>query len=251
MKLSIGIITLNEEKTLGKVLDSVKEIADEIIVVDSGSADKTVEIAKSFGAKVSNEDWKGFGPQKNSVLDKCSGEWILLLDADEIVSPELAQKVKSIINNVTSYSVFKINLCSVCFGKELKHGGWSNNYHIRLWKNGTVGYDDSLVHEGFITNENIGKINEKIFHHTYLTLQDYFDKFNRYTTLGAKEYYRRNKKVSLFNLTLNPFFKFIRMYFIRGGFLDGVEGFMIASASAMYTMVKYFKLREIYKNRNI
>ena len=250
MKLSVGIITFNKEKTLGKVLDSVKDIADEIIIIDSDSTDKTVEITKSFGAKVFNEDWKGFGLQKNSVIDKCSGEWILLLDADEVVSPELAEKIKYIINNDSKYSVFKINFRSVCFGKELKHGGWSNNYHIRLWKNGAVRYNDNLVHEGFITNENIGKIKEKIFHYTYLTLQDYFDKFNRYTTLGAQEYYKRNKKVTLFSLTLNPFLKFIRMYFIRCGFLDGIEGLMIACASAMYTMVKYFKLREIYKNNS-
>jgi glycosyltransferase involved in cell wall biosynthesis len=250
MKLSIGIITFNEEKILGRTLDSVKGIADEIIIVDSNSTDSTVEIAKSFGAKVFSEDWKGFGVQKNSVLDKCNGEWILLLDADEVISTELAEKIDYIISNDSKYSVFKINLCCICFGKELKYGGWSNDYHIRLWKNGTVRYNDNLVHEGFITNEDVGKIREKIFHYSYLTLQDYFDKFNKYTTLGSKEYYKRNKKAGLFNLTLNPLFKFIRMYFIRCGFLDGIEGFMMACASSMYTMVKYFKLREMYKNNS-
>ena len=126
MKLSVGIITLNEEKIIGKTLKSVEEIADEIIIVDSNSSDKTIEIAKSFGAKVFTEAWKGFGPQKNSVIDKCSGEWILLIDADEELSESLVSKIKKIINGKTDYNVYKINRSSVCFGKRIKHGGWSH-----------------------------------------------------------------------------------------------------------------------------
>ena len=179
MKLSVAIITFNEERILGKTLEAVKGIADEIIILDSHSTDKTVEIAESFGAKVFIEDWKGFGPQKNSLLGKCKGEWILLIDADEVVSPELSAKIQKTISGNNKYSVYKINRCCICFGKELKHGGWSNQYAVRLWKNGLVKIDDKLVHEGFITNESIGKIKEKIFHYTYLTLHDYFIVFNK------------------------------------------------------------------------
>ena len=120
MKLSVGIITYNEENRIGKTLDSVKEIADEIIVVDSESSDRTVEIAKAKGAQVFIEKWKGYGPQKNSVLEKCSGDWILLIDADEVVSIELKDKIKDIINGNSDSDVYKIKLRNICFGKEIK-----------------------------------------------------------------------------------------------------------------------------------
>ena len=248
IKLSVGIITYNEERNLPRTLEAVKEIADEIIIVDSNSTDKTVEIAKSYGANVYDEKWKGFGLQKNSVIEKCSGEWILLIDADEEVSKELAEKIKEIINTWEDPKVYNINRCSVCFGKELKYGGWSNQYATRLWKRGTVKVSDSLVHEEFLTDLPKEKIVEKIYHYSYLTMHDYFERFNRYTTLGAQEYFKREKKVNNFQIIFNPIFKFIRMYIIRLGFLDGIEGFAIASTSAMYSMIKYFKLREMYKN---
>ncbi len=247
MKLSVGIITYNEERNLPKTLEAAKKIADEIIIVDSHSTDRTVEIAESHGARVYPEDWKGFGPQKNSVIDKCQGEWILLIDADEELSPELTDKIKRITEGESKYDVYDINRCSVCFGKELKHGGWSNQYATRLWRRGQVRVSDSLVHEEFVTESEKGRIGEKIYHYSYLTMQDYFERFNKYTTLGAQEYYRRGKKVNSLQIVLNPIFKFIRMYIIRLGFLDGIEGFTIASTSAMYSMIKYFKLREMYK----
>ena len=121
MRLSVGIITYNEENRIGRTLDSIKEIADEIIIVDSESEDKTVEIAKSKGAKVFVEKWKGYGLQKNSVLEKCKGEWILLIDADEVISLKLKKKIKNIIDNRNNeYNVYKIKLRNICFKKEIK-----------------------------------------------------------------------------------------------------------------------------------
>ena len=248
MKLSVALITLNEEKNLKRTLESVSAIANEIIIIDSGSTDKTIEIAKEYNAKTFFQAWQGYGKQKNFALSQCSGDWILLIDADEELSKELSSKIQWIIENEKEKKVFSINRSSICFGKELKHGGWSNQYAVRLWKKGIVEVNQNLVHEAYITSEKIYKIKEKIYHHTYLTLQDYFVKFNAYTTLGAQEYYKRGKKVSFLKIILNPTYKFIRMYFLKGGFLDGVEGFMIARASAMYSMAKYFKLREMYRN---
>ena len=248
MKLSVGLIVNNEERILGKTLDAIKDLADEIIIIDSGSTDSTIEIAKSKGAKVFLEEWKGFGPQKNSVIEKCSGEWILLIDADEVVSPELKEKIKEIIEK-NENKVYEINRCSVCFGKELKYGGWSNQYATRLWKKGSVKVSDNLVHEEFLTELPKEKIKEKIYHYTYLTLSDYIARFDRYTTLGAEEYLKRGKKASFFNIVINPFFKFIRMYILRLGFLDGLEGLIIAIFSGMYTMTKYFKLRELERTQ--
>ena len=193
MKLSVGIITFNEENRIGKTLDSVREIADEIIVVDSESTDKTVEIALSKGAKVFSEKWKGYGSQKNSVLEKCKGEWILLIDADEVISQQLKEKIKSIINSDNpSNDVYKIKLRNIAFKKEIRFGGW-DDYVIRLWKNGKVKISDREVHEQYQTNSKIGKINEMIIHYTYDSIEEFLEKLNRYTSQSAKEYIKKEK----------------------------------------------------------
>lgn len=249
MGLSVSIITFNEEKNLGRTLESIKNIADEIIIVDSGSTDKTKEIALGYGAKIYDQKWLGYGGQRNLAIEKSTNKWILNIDADEEISLELNKKIEEIITEKTpSLDVYEINFSSVCFGKELKHGGWSGSYHIRLFKKEAGRFNLNMVHEKFETSKVVGKLKEKILHHSYINLEDYFIKFNRYTTEGALEYYKKNKKTSLFQIVLNPLYKFIRMYFLRLGFLDGIEGFLIAVVSSLYTMVKYFKLREIYRN---
>lgn len=248
MKISVAMITFNEEKILRKTLNSIKGLVDEIVIVDSGSTDGTEQIAREFGARFFVETWKGYGPQRNSAIDKCQGEWILNIDADEEISEDLKIEINKIVNEEKEKKVFKINRVSVCFGKELKHGGWGTSYAIRLFEKNSGRFNDNNVHEEFVTTEKIYKIKKNIYHHTYLTMDDYFIRFNRYTTEGAKEYFKLGKKVSLFDITLNPLYKFIKMYIVRLGFLDGIPGFVIASTSAMYSMIKYFKLREMYKN---
>lgn len=249
MSLTVSIITLNEEKNLARTLESVKSFADEIVIVDSGSTDKTEEIAKSFNAKFYFQKWLGYGPQRNKAIELATSEWVLNIDADEEISEELAKKIISIKNEKNNnIDVFKINFMSVCFERKIKHGGWSNSYRIRLFKKNSGRFNENNVHEEFITDSNIGKINEYILHHSYSDLEDYFIKFNKYTTLGAIEYYKKNKKASLVSIVLNPIYKFIRMYFFRLGFLDGLEGFILAITSSLYTMVKYYKLKEIYRN---
>ena len=196
MRLSVGIITCNEENRIGRTLDSIKEIADEIIIVDSESEDKTVEIAKSKGAKVFVEKWKGYGLQKNSVLEKCKGEWILLIDADEVISLKLKKKIKNIIDNRNNeYNVYKIKLRNICFKKEIKFGGW-DDYVIRLWRNGKVKINNREVHEEYVVEEGekIGKLNEKIVHYTYDTIDQFLEKLNRYTTQSAIQYSKERKK---------------------------------------------------------
>lgn len=244
MGLSVGIITFNEEKRLGRTLESVKELADEIIIVDSGSTDKTGEIALEYKVKFYAEDWKGYGLQKNSVIDKCKNDWILLIDADEVISSKLKKRILDIVNK-NSGDVYEVNFTSVCFGKKIKHGGWSGSYRVRLFRNGIGKYNDNVVHEAFVTDGKIEKLKEEIYHYSYEDLSDYLAKFNRYTTEGAKEYYKRRKRVNIFWLVINPIFKFIRMYVFRLGFLDGIEGLLLAILSSNYTMVKYYKLLEM------
>lgn len=244
MGLSVGIITFNEEKRLERTLESVKSFADEVIIVDSGSTDKTHEIAQKFSANFFVESWKGYGLQKNSVIDKCKEDWILLIDADEVISPELKNKIMEIVNQ-SKDDVYEVNFTSVCFGKKIKHGGWSGSYRIRLFKNGIGKYNDNVVHEAFITEGKTAKLQEEIYHYSYEDLADYLSKFNRYTSEGAREYFKRGKKSNIFWLVINPIFKFIRMYVFRLGFLDGIEGLLLAILSSNYTMVKYYKLLEM------
>ncbi len=250
MKLSVGIITFNEENQIGRTIDSILDIADEIIVVDSESTDRTVQIAKSKGAKIYIEKWQGYGKQKNIVLEKCSGEWILLLDADEVVSNELKNKIKSIINNKNDVSdIYKIKLRNICFGKEIKFGGW-DDYVIRLWKNGKVKISDREVHEEYLTQSNkISMIEEKIIHYTYTSIENFLEKLNRYTSQSATQYTKEKKKSNFIKMYSKMLYRFIKMYIIQLGFLDGYEGYLLAKYSSIYTMTKYTKLREnYYKN---
>lgn len=250
MNISVVLITYNEEKNLVRTLTSVKSFADEIIIVDSGSTDNTKKIAESFGAKFFFEDWSGYGKQRNSAIKKAKGKWILNIDADEEISSELGKRLVKIALEESEKEVFEINRISVCFGKKIKYGGWGTSYAVRFFRNGSGYFDNNTVHEKFETKNKIYKLKENIFHHSYLTLEDYFKKFNRYTTEGAIEYYKNRKKVGWVDIVLNPMYKFLRMYFFRLGFLDGKEGFLLASTSSLYTMVKYYKLYEIYKNKS-
>jgi glycosyltransferase involved in cell wall biosynthesis len=248
MNLSVGLITYNEEKNLARTLKAIEDIAGEIVIVDNGSTDKTVDIARSFGASVFVEPWKGFGMQKNSVIDKCRGKWILLIDADEEVTSELKEHIRNITENqITQHEVYKIRFQSVCFGKEIKRGGWSGFYRIRLFLNGAGRYDDRQVHEIFITSSSIWIIRKNITHYTYDNLEEYFEKFNRYTSEMAKQYHGKAKKKSVVSIYLDAKINFFKSYILQLGFLDGYEGYLLSKAGAMYTLVKYSKLRELNK----
>ena len=245
--LSVGIITFNEELRLGRTLKAIEGLADEIVIVDSFSSDKTVEIAESFGAKVFQMSWPGYGKQKNNVIERCSKEWILLIDADEVVTPELVDEIKEVIEHGDSY-VYEIPFNSVCFGKRVRFGGWSGSSRVRLFKKTSGHYSLDEVHEQFLTGDDIGKLKHRIDHYTYEDFQDYLQKFNRYTSEGATVAFKKNQSSGFFNIILNPLFKFIRMYIFILGFLDGVEGFALSTFSALYTSVKYLKLREMKRN---
>jgi glycosyltransferase involved in cell wall biosynthesis len=250
MNLSVGLITHNEEKDLPRTLDAVKKLADEIIIVDNGSTDRTVEIARSFHAKVYTEDWKGFGAQKNSVIDKCKGKWILLIDADEEITPPLARAIQEIVTaNPPQYEVYKIRFTSFCFGKKIKYGGWSNFFRVRLFLNGAGKYDDKQVHENFVTTGKVGAIKSTINHYTYACLEEYINKFNAYSSQSAFQYWKTGKSKSIASAYVASLFHFIEMYLLKLGFLDGYEGFLLSKISAMYVLIKYAKLRELKMTR--
>lgn len=242
--ISIGIITYNEELRLGRTLEGIKDLADEIVIVDSFSEDKTLDIAREYGARIFEREWTGYGDQKNYVIDKCQGDWILLIDADEVVTKELQEEIKGVLKE-SSKDVYEIPFNCVCFGKRIKYGGWSGSSRIRLFKKNSGRYSLEKVHEQFITKGKIGKLKERIDHYTYEDYEDYMNKFNRYTREGAQVALEKGKKANVLNIVISPIFKFIRMYIFRLGILDGIEGFVLAISSAMYTSVKYMKLRNL------
>jgi glycosyltransferase involved in cell wall biosynthesis len=282
--LSVVIITHNEEANTGRTLTSVRPlVADgkgEIIVVDSGSTDRTVEIAKSFGAKVFIEEWKGYAAQKNSAIDKAAGDWILSLDADEELGPGLAGEVYAamrgrlgadligggsleVIEKVmaieetperggTSSPIgFWIPRKNFFLGRWIKHGGFWPDPKMRLFRKGRAHFEKRLVHEDAKLKEGIsGQLKHALVHHSYPTLADYIDHMNRYSSLGAEMAVARGAGgFSLFNIVLRPLATFLYNYFLRLGFLDGREGLLLHLYHAVYVSWKYAKAWELTRKK--
>jgi glycosyltransferase involved in cell wall biosynthesis len=276
MQLSVVIITFNEEANIGRTLKSVQPlVADgrgETIVVDSGSTDRTVEIAKSFGARVFIEEWKGFAAQKNSAIEKATGEWILSLDADEELSTDLAQHLsRSVRSDEDSFEwtvqdrlplhmedlrgnpgplllAFSIARKNLFLGRWLRHGGFYPDRKIRLFAKGSARFDkERRVHEDVKTDRHVTPITiGSLLHHSYPTLSDYIEHMNRYSSLGAEMVVAKSKvRFSFINIVLRPLFTFIYNYFFRLGFLDGPEGLLLHLYHAVYVSWKYAKAWEL------
>jgi glycosyltransferase involved in cell wall biosynthesis len=258
--LSVVIITHNEEANIGRTLASVQPlVADgkgEVIVVDSGSTDRTVEIAKSFGAKIFIEDWKGYAAQKNSAIDKASGNWVLSLDADEELEHELADEVITIgearsRGGIASPVGFSIPRKNFFLGRWIKHGGFWPDPKLRLFRKGAAWFEKRLVHEDAKLVDGIsGRLKHSLLHYSYPTLTAYIDHMNRYSSLGAEMAAAKGRRgFSLFNIVLRPLATFIYNYFFRLGFLDGREGLLLHLYHAVYVSWKYAKLWELARKK--
>jgi glycosyltransferase involved in cell wall biosynthesis len=278
MNLSVVIITLNEEANLARTLESVKPLLAEgkaeIIIVDSGSTDRTVEIAKSFGAKVFAEEWKGYAAQKNSAIDKATGDWILSLDADEAVDSDLVDALTGQANDSLPRGSHPREWCLTvgqtgqteeflkgrpagflvrrknCFmGRWIRHGGFWPDPKLRLVRRGRGRFENRAVHENIRVNGPTKTISYgAILHHAYPTLANYIDHMNRYSSLGAEMVVaKQNGKVrfSVINIVLRPLATFLYNYFFRLGFLDGREGLLLHLYHAVYVSWKYAKAWEL------
>ena len=251
MTLSVVIITFNEEANLGRTLASVQALAaedkGEIIVVDSGSTDRSVEIAKSHGAKVFVETWKGYATQKNSAIEKATGDWILSLDADEEVEPPLAIEIAAQFASAGNLAGFYISRKNFFLGSWIKHGGFWPDPKLRLFRRGAARFEERLVHEDAqLINGVSGQLKGTLLHHSYPTLSDYIDHMNRYSSLGAEMAAAKGYSgFSVFNIVLRPAATFIYNYFFRLGFLDGREGLLLHLYHAIYVSWKYAKAWEI------
>ncbi|HKD01493.1 MAG TPA: glycosyltransferase family 2 protein [Terriglobales bacterium] len=252
MILSVVLITCNEEANLARTLASVQPLIEngqgEIIVVDSGSTDRTLEIAKSFGAKVFVEPWKGFAAQKNSAIEKATGDWVLSLDADEEVSLELITAIQAGGGDSRGFRIPRKNFF---LGRWIRHGGFWPDPKLRLFQKGAARFEDRAVHEDARLDGGVaGELGGALLHHAYPTLSSYIEHMNRYSTLGAEMAvaggYRGFSSIAV---VLRPMATFIYNYIFRLGFLDGREGLLLHLYHAVYVSWKYAKAWEMTRAR--
>jgi len=243
MTLSVILIVKDEEACIARALRSV-EWADEIVVVDSGSTDRTVDIAREFGAKVTvAADWPGFGAQKNRALDLATGDWVLSLDADEWLSATTADAIRRVIGaDAANVAAYRLPRRSSFCGRFMRHSGWWPDYVVRLFRRGRARFSDDIVHERLIVEGHVGTLREPIMHETYTDLEDMLGKMNRYSTLTAQQLRQAGKSGGLGEAIGRSAWAFLRTYVFRAGFLDGREGFMLAVAIAEVTYYRYAKL---------
>ena len=249
MTLSVAIVSHNEEANLPRTLESVKW-ADEIVVVDSGSTDRTCEIAQEYGAQVVVEPWRGYVAQKQFALDLCTKDWVLLLDADEEVSPGLAQEIRAVIVDPNAASGYKLPRKNLFLGRWMRHGGFYPDPKLRLFRRGAGFVTGHDPHDRCELKPDVlqwtQQFQNPIVHYTYPDLTLYLGHMNRYSSLGAQlAFAKGHREFSIADIVLRPFATFIYNYFFRLGFLDGPEGLLLHLYHAGYVSWKYAKAWEL------
>ncbi len=245
-KLSAVIITHNEESNIERCLESLIWV-DEIIVVDSFSTDRTIEICKKYNCKIFQIDWQGFGKTKKFAVENSSNNWIFSIDSDEVVTDELRNKIESILEN-PKFNGYNIKRKSFYFGKEINHCGWDKDFPLRLFNKRFGNFNENLVHESVVLNGEKIKIYEPLLHFTYPTLSLHISKMNRYSDLAIDKI-SENKKYSIISSIFFGINKFSKMYFLQKGFLDGKIGFLLSLHSAFGVYLKYIKVwQKHYEN---
>lgn len=252
IKLSVVIITFNEEKNIERCLLSVKEVADEIVVLDSFSKDRTAEICAKHGVKFFRHTFDGHIEQKNRAITFASYPHILSLDADEALDEELARSVLAVKNNFDKDGYYMNRLTYYC-GHWVRHCGWYPDTKLRLWdsrKGHWTGINPHDKYELMEGDKHTGHLKGDILHYSYYTLEDHYKQVEYFTSIAAKAYFERNKKAPLFKLLVNPVAKFIDHYLLKLGFLDGSAGYRISKISAYATYLKYKKIRVLYHQKD-
>lgn len=244
MGLSVVIITKNEEANLGRCLDSVA-FADETIVVDSHSTDRTLEIAAAHNARICTTDWHGYGPAKRLGVAQATQEWVLSIDADEVVTPELSAEIQSIVASRDPRNGFIVKRRTNFLGRWIYHCGWYPDPVLRLFRRSHGNINEAVVHEAVEVQGDIGRLNGELLHYSYPTMESYLAKSNVYTTLGAQEAFRRGRCARWYDLVFRPIVSFITHYLVRQGFRDGIEGLIISVMSSVAVFTKYAKLRQL------
>lgn len=246
LPVSVVIVTKDEENNIGDALESVKDFGD-IVIVDSFSEDRTVEIGRKYTDRVFQHEWQGYAKQKQMAVDYAKNNWVLILDSDERVTPELKKEISEAIksNNYAGYYIPRKNFF---LGKWIRHSGWWPDYTLRLFKKDLSFVEQREVHEKVIVKGDVDYLKNPLEHYTYRSISDYIKKMENYSTLSAKEILIKNPRPSSVFLALkmiiSPAFTFIKMFFLKQGFRDGLHGLMLAVLYSFYTFLKYTKALE-------
>lgn len=251
LPLSLVLITLNAGSRLREVLASVP-FADEIILVDSGSTDETAAIAAEFGARFEQHAWMGFGPQKAHAVSLARNDWVLCLDADEALSPELAQSIRGAFRDgLPAHPVYRFARCNVFMGRPLKHGEGYPDFNTRLFRRDVARWSEDIVHEHVLSDVAPRTLPGDLLHYSADDLRLYLDKQNRYTTLAAERALARGEKAPLARMVLSPLTRFLKFWLLRGGWQDGLPGFVHIVIGCQNSFMKYVKLRELHRQSGL
>ncbi len=248
VSLSVAIITKNEEDNLRPCLLSIS-FAEQIVVIDSGSTDATLKIAEEFGCEIYSEEWRGFGPQKQSAVEKCRLPWVLILDADERVPPPTVEIIKKIVTDPqTPEAGLSFPRKNYFQGRWIRHAGWWPDRIVRLFRKDAGSITSATVHEAVEVEGIVGALAFPIEHFTESSLAKILRKIDKYSTMGAYEAYKEGKSSSIFSAFTRAFFTFIQNYFLRLGLLDGRQGLTLAVTDSVNKFFKYAKLSELIRN---
>jgi len=243
--LSVVIIARNEAERIEACLQSVSW-ADEIVVVDSGSNDATREVARRYTDKVFDIPWRGFGLQKQAAVDLATSDWILNVDCDERVTPELAEEIRGILASDSAGGAYSVPRRTFLGSREIRRCGWYPDRTIRLFDRRSARFSDNLVHERVVTDGPVADCRGHLLHYSFSGIGPLLAKLDYYSDLSARQMFEQGRKCTLFDLTVRPLFAFFKTYVLRLGVLDGIEGLEISLTTALLTFVKYVKLRELH-----
>jgi len=244
MKITATIIALNEERNIARAIESLR-CCDEILLVDSGSSDRTLELARNLGARVIETQWRGYAQQKNFAAEQASYDWILSIDADEAISEGLEGEIWNLKKNGVACDAYTMPRLAQYLGRWILHGGWYPDRKVRFYDRRKAQWAGEFVHESVKVDGKVGHLEENLLHYTCDSLSEHLRTMDRYTTLAAEEIVARKQRVPSHRLVLDPAWTFAKSYVVQRGFLDGLEGLTIAYMAAMYTFLKYSKARNM------
>ncbi|MFN7311917.1 MAG: glycosyltransferase family 2 protein [Bacteroidota bacterium] len=249
--ISAVIITFDEAKHIERCIKSVLPVADEVLICDTNSTDETVKIATELGAKVIVNPFIGFGATKNKANQNAQHNWILSIDADEVLSEELIKELHQLKNNLDNNVVYAFKRLNNYCGKWIRYGGWNPDIKPRLFNKEHAQWNLAEVHESLIypNKTSTQLLKGELYHYSYLSIDQHLQKIEKYSTRGAHELIKRNKKTTFIKRYLSPLFRFVRDYFFKLGFLDGKYGFIIAKLTAKEVYLKYKKLNQLHQSK--